>query len=61
MSALAQLESAGLITAETVTEPELNQRLESLTADVARLRRAFVDHGILNRDAAGTQYRLAAG
>ncbi|MDT0156585.1 DUF2087 domain-containing protein [Microbacterium sp. ARD32] len=41
---------------ETLSEPELGARLEALTADVALLRRMLVDHGILDRDAAGTQY-----
>ncbi|MEJ1087203.1 DUF2087 domain-containing protein [Microbacterium sp. Mu-80] len=44
---------------ETLTEAELGTRLDALTTDTARLRRALVDHGILTRDPAGTSYRLA--
>ena len=43
---------------ETLTEKEVNERLESLGGDVALLRRLFVDHGILERDPAGSRYRL---
>ncbi|BDZ38961.1 DUF2087 domain-containing protein [Microbacterium suwonense] len=44
---------------ETLSETALGARLEALTADIALLRRMLVDHGILDRDPAGTQYRLA--
>ncbi|MBY6060509.1 DUF2087 domain-containing protein [Microbacterium esteraromaticum] len=44
---------------ETLSEAELGSRLDALTSDTARLRRALVDHGILIRDPAGTAYRLA--
>ncbi|MGF3055205.1 DUF2087 domain-containing protein [Microbacterium sp. YY-01] len=45
---------------EVVSEAELGNRLSTLTDDTARLRRALVDHGFLDRDRAGTAYRLAA-
>ncbi|WP_300268759.1 GrpB family protein [Microbacterium sp.] len=43
---------------ETLSEAELGARLSALTDDTARLRRAFVDHGILHRDPSGAAYRL---
>ena len=44
---------------ETLSEAELGARLSVLTADIALLRRMLVDHGILTRDPAGAEYRLA--
>ena len=45
---------------ETLTEAEINDRLSLLTADVALLRRMLVDYQVLDRDPAGTNYRLMA-
>lgn len=45
---------------EILSEAELGDRLSALTDDTARLRRALVDHGFLDRDRAGTSYRVAA-
>lgn len=45
---------------EVLSEAELGSRLSALTDDTARLRRALVDHGFLERDRAGTAYRIAA-
>ncbi|UJP08716.1 DUF2087 domain-containing protein [Microbacterium sp. KUDC0406] len=45
---------------EALSEPELNARLGARTDDVPLLRRPLVDHGILDRGAAGTSYRLSA-
>ena len=47
-----------IATDETLTEKEVNERLGRLGDDVALLRRLLVDHGILERDAAGARYRL---
>jgi hypothetical protein len=41
-------------------EPALNERLASITHDVASLRRYLVDAGLLVRDAAGREYRRAS-
>ncbi|MCB9680149.1 MAG: metalloregulator ArsR/SmtB family transcription factor [Alphaproteobacteria bacterium] len=38
------------------SEAEINQRLKPLTDDVATLRRGFIDHGLMTRDAAGERY-----
>ena len=37
-------------------EIEVNQRLKAMTDDVASIRRGFIDHGLMTRDAAGTAY-----
>ncbi len=37
-------------------EKEINRRLKALTLDVATLRRGFIDHGMMKRDAAGSRY-----
>lgn len=39
------------------TEKEVNARLESLSSDVASLRRGFIDHHYMTRDASGASYR----
>lgn len=39
------------------SEKEVNQRLESLSADVASLRRGFIDHGYMARESSGSRYR----
>lgn len=41
---------------ETVSEAEINARLAEVTDDVAGLRRALVDHGLLERAADGSAY-----
>jgi hypothetical protein len=38
------------------TEREVNDRVRSLTDDVASIRRGFIDHGLMSRDARGTAY-----
>ena len=38
------------------SELEINRRLKSLTDDVATIRRGFIDHGFMTRDAHGTAY-----
>lgn len=43
---------------ETLTEAEINDRLSQLTDDVALLRRMLVDDEVIERDPAGTSYRL---
>lgn len=46
-----------LLTAdETITEAEINARLAEVTGDVAGLRRALVDEGLLARTADGSAY-----
>ncbi len=45
---------------EVVTEPQLNERLEPFSSDVAVLRRHLVDHGLLERTRSGSEYALAA-
>ena len=43
------------------SEVEINERLEALTDDVASIRRGFIDHRMMTRDAAGSRYqRLGA-
>lgn len=42
-----------------LTETEVNERLGAWSSDVALLRRYLVDHGLLDRDAAGAHYRLS--
>ena len=37
-------------------EKEVNRRLETLTDDTATLRRGFIDHGWMSRDAGGRAY-----
>jgi hypothetical protein len=43
---------------ETLTEREINERLDALTKDVATLRRYLVDAGLVVRDSAGAGYSL---
>lgn len=38
------------------TEVQVNERLKALTDDVASIRRGFIDHGLMTRDARGTAY-----
>ena len=38
------------------TELEMNARIKPLTADVASIRRGFIDHGLMTRDRRGTAY-----
>jgi len=38
------------------TEREMNERIKPLTADVASIRRGFIDHGFMTRDRHGTAY-----
>lgn len=45
---------------ESLREDQLNERLAAIYQDVALLRRYMVDHGLVQRDAAGTNYRLPA-
>lgn len=45
---------------ESLREDQLNERLAVIHEDVALLRRYMVDHGLVHRDAAGTDYRLPA-
>ena len=40
-------------------ELEINERLKALTDDVASIRRGFIDHGMMTRDARGTAYARA--
>lgn len=40
------------------TEKEVNTRLEPLSSDTATLRRGFIDHRFMTRDARGTAYQL---
>lgn len=41
------------------SEPEVNERLKPLTDDVASIRRGFIDHGFMTRDAHGRAYARA--
>ncbi len=41
---------------EVLSEPELNERLTSFSADFALLRRYLVDYGILERSPSGSSY-----
>jgi len=41
------------------SEVEVNQRLKSISADVATLRRGFIDHGLMTRSRDGSEYRRA--
>jgi hypothetical protein len=45
---------------ETISERTLGQRLSSHVSDVALFRRALVDDGYLERDAAGHSYRAVS-
>jgi hypothetical protein len=45
---------------ETISESTLGERLSSHVGDVALFRRALVDDGYLERDAAGHSYRAVA-
>ena len=45
---------------ETISERALGERLSSHVSDVALFRRALVDDGYLERDAAGQSYRAAS-
>lgn len=45
---------------ETISERTLGERLSSHVSDVALFRRAMVDDGYLERDAAGHSYRAAS-
>ena len=38
------------------SELEINRRLKALTDDVATIRRGFIDHGVMTRDAHGKAY-----
>jgi DNA-binding transcriptional ArsR family regulator len=38
------------------SEREINERLEAMTDDVASIRRGFIDHGFMTRDAWGKAY-----
>lgn len=42
------------------TESEVNGRVAALSDDTATLRRGFIDHRFMTRDARGTAYRLTA-
>lgn len=44
---------------EVVSEAELGARLEPFDPDVARLRRALIDHGVLERTRSGSEYARA--
>ena len=46
---------------ETLTEPELNERLAAFADDVAVLRRYLVDHELLERTRSGSSYGRVAG
>jgi len=45
---------------EALSEAELGARMAALTDDTALLRRMLVDHGFLDRDPSGIEYRRAA-
>jgi len=47
-----------LTAGEVLTESEINERIRALTDDIDRLRRAFVDHGLVERTMSGTEYAL---
>lgn len=57
---LAWAVAQALTTQETLTEGELNQRLDPLTGDVVTLRRYLVDAGLLTRSSDGSAYRVAS-
>ena len=40
------------------SEKEVNERLETLNDDTATLRRGLVDHGLMERETGGGEYRL---
>ncbi|WP_193752646.1 DUF2087 domain-containing protein [Microbacterium testaceum] len=56
---LEHLATRVLAPGDTVSEAEINARLAGVTDDVAGLRRAFVDHGLLVRTADGSVYSRA--
>lgn len=57
---LTVVASRSLSPGEVVTETEINTRLAMITDDVAALRRALVDTGLVERTRTGTAYALAA-
>jgi hypothetical protein len=42
------------------SEREMNERIKPLTDDVASIRRGFIDHRMMTRDAAGSAYQRSA-
>ncbi|MDF2664299.1 MAG: uncharacterized protein K0R81_149 [Microbacterium sp.] len=53
---LEHLGTRVLATGETLSEVEVNARLVEITDDVAGLRRALVDEGLISRTADGSAY-----
>lgn len=47
-------------TDDVLDEAQLGERLEAFHGDTALLRRYLVDHGLVERDADGSRYRLPA-
>ncbi|MEB4615137.1 DUF2087 domain-containing protein, partial [Leucobacter sp. M11] len=56
---LAWVADGAFAAGEVLTEREVTQRLLPYTADVARLRRSLVDHGLVERRRDGTEYARA--
>lgn len=43
---------------EVLTEAEINDRIRAIAKDIAFVRRALVDHGLVERTLSGTEYAL---
>ena len=56
---LRELASQILSGSERVPESVLTERLDPLVEDVAMVRRAMIDGGLLRRDASGAEYWIA--
>lgn len=54
---LAHLADRLLPADEEISEPEINRLLATVTRDIPTLRRALVDHGLVERYPDGTGYR----
>lgn len=55
---LARLADSVLEPDERIPEAELGERLEPLVADVAAIRRAMIDYGVLDRHSGTQMYWL---
>lgn len=58
---LVYLRNAVIGAGDELREEQLNERLRVFHPDVALLRRYMVDHGLLQRAADGSGYRMGPG
>lgn len=58
-SLLVHVAESVLAPDEVVSEAQLGARLEPFDPDIARLRRALIDHGVLERTRSGSEYARA--